>query len=656
MCHPSLIQLGIRRALVLGILVSGSLPAYSGEAEPAVDPDDDFLDLSLDELSNFSVTVASTKAETISATPAIVSRYSPAQLNKLGIRKLKDMLELVPGVVTSTILQGHQAIMIRGLAEAFNQKVLFLIDDIPYWMPSNSDIPLLGIPMEAINHVEVIRGPGAVYYGTNASAGVIKIVTRKGGDSNSLTATAGSNSRVRGGGYFSHQFGEDSTLSVAFEAQKDDGFVDYFENMAKRPPASGYAESSENYRSVLARFNYKNFNATAQAFTSETQGIAPPSSAANTSVTDYQGFLVAADYKWELENTNLKFFSDYSQFDPEHRIDSFFGPGLDANVGFYDPDENNYRWRTGGTIDYRFSPSLALFAGAEHERRAQGDFTAVIRNPPGPVARISAENELTENALYGQLDYTSGDWRYLLGVRWVDNEQTGSNVMPRLSTIYKLDERQSIKFLYSAGFNSPNFLQSSARSEGIVTANAAAETVESFDLAFTHTSGNTLFVANAYYLTLSDPIRRIFANGIINFGNGEEFDRYGFELDFQHKIDDINILANMSYNHQGDKLIDNDSMALYAPRYVANLGVDYSFGKHTVGGALRYISERAAADRIVNLNLNYQYAADGYELFATLGNVLDDGMEEPDLGNLNPEGVAPGDVGRNIAVGVRINF
>ena len=653
MHHQFRLNTGLRRLLLLGILSPCALPALSDETGSA---DDDFLDLSLDELSNFSVTVASTRAESISTTPAIVSRYSPAQLKELGIHSLKDMLSFVPGVVTTTALQGHQAIMIRGLAEAFNQKVLFLIDDVPYWMPTNSDIPMLGIPMEAIDHIEVIRGPGAVYYGTNASAGVVKVVTRKADGNNSLAIKIGSNNLYNGGGFFNQQLGDQSSLSVAFEAQKDGGYYGLFENMVRGTPPSGLAERSENYKSLLAHFVYQDFNASAQAFTSETEGLAPPGSIANKSTADYRGFLVAGDYTWHAGDSDIKVFSDYSDYDPEFRIDNFFGESVHANVGFHDPDKDNYRWRSGVNIDYRLGPSLSLFAGAEHEKRAQGDFSATARTAPGPTVTINPEGDTTENSLYGQADYTHGNWRYLLGLRWVDNEYTGSNVMPRLSAIYHMDKQQSIKLLYSTGFNSPNFLQSSANASGIVSANATAETIESLDLAYTYAGNNTLFVANAYYLTLADSIQRTFSNGIIAYTNGEDFDRYGAELDYQRQYSDVNVLFNLSYNHQGNKIIHNDPMALFVPRYAANLGVSRSLGKHIIGGVLQFTSERAAADSTLNLNLNYQYEAHGYEVFAALNNVLDDDMKEPDLINLNPAGLAPGSDGRTFLVGLKINF
>ena len=99
---------------------------------------EELLDLSLTELGNITVTVASTHEETIQKTPAIVSRYEMDDMAKMGLRTLKDVLSFVPGVVLNDIKSGPTSIMIRGVYEAYNQKVLFLVDDVPYWMPSHA--------------------------------------------------------------------------------------------------------------------------------------------------------------------------------------------------------------------------------------------------------------------------------------------------------------------------------------------------------------------------------------------------------------------------------------------------------------------------------------------------------------------------------------
>jgi len=187
----------------------------------ANDDEIDFFKLSLEELGQ--VTVASHRPERIAETPAIVSVYNAGEMAEMGMRTLRDMLSFIPGITMQDHLFGQPIVSIRGIYEGFNQKVLFLLDDTPYFMPSHSDIPLLGIPIEAIDRIEVIRGPGAMYYGTNATAGVIKIVTKKEGD-NTLSARAGENKYLNAGGVYHSGKQDWGELSAAFELQNDEGY------------------------------------------------------------------------------------------------------------------------------------------------------------------------------------------------------------------------------------------------------------------------------------------------------------------------------------------------------------------------------------------------------------------------------------------------
>ena len=107
--------------------------------------EDDYFELSLEELAHLQVAIASPKSERIIDTPAITSAYDIADMQNLGLNSLEDILNFVPGIVVQDSALGTKAIMIRGIVEAFNQKVLFMLNGIPYWQASHGGIPLLGM-------------------------------------------------------------------------------------------------------------------------------------------------------------------------------------------------------------------------------------------------------------------------------------------------------------------------------------------------------------------------------------------------------------------------------------------------------------------------------------------------------------------------------
>jgi len=99
--------------------------------------------LSIVQLFNISISIVLKKEETIASSPGIVSTYRIQDLKKLGLTTLKDIISFIPGSMVMDTHLGNTSIAIRGISENFNQKILFLIEGVPYWMPSHGDIPLV---------------------------------------------------------------------------------------------------------------------------------------------------------------------------------------------------------------------------------------------------------------------------------------------------------------------------------------------------------------------------------------------------------------------------------------------------------------------------------------------------------------------------------
>jgi len=84
------------------------------------------------ELLNVKVGVASLEDELIIETPAVVSYLDPQVLRRMGLTKLEDWISFSPGFVFQAGSAGQPTQMIRGIQDPFNQKVLFLLDGVPY--------------------------------------------------------------------------------------------------------------------------------------------------------------------------------------------------------------------------------------------------------------------------------------------------------------------------------------------------------------------------------------------------------------------------------------------------------------------------------------------------------------------------------------------
>jgi vitamin B12 transporter len=93
-----------------------------------------------------------------------------------GFITVKEALRTVPGVSVSGTGDNLTQVRIRG-AEA--NHTLILIDGVQV-SAGDSEYVLSGLETANIERIEVLRGPQSVFYGSNASAGVINIITKKG--------------------------------------------------------------------------------------------------------------------------------------------------------------------------------------------------------------------------------------------------------------------------------------------------------------------------------------------------------------------------------------------------------------------------------------------------------------------------------------------
>jgi len=609
---------------------------------------------------------ATMKPERIIETPAIVSRYESKHLSAFGLKSLKDMLAFIPGVlIQDGIAGGGSSVMIRGIVEQYGQRVLFLIDSVPYWAPAHSNIPLLGIPIEAIKHIEVIRGPHTVYFGSNASGGVINVVT-KNNTSNTVTVKLGPNGLINGSSYWQYKFNHNKWLTIAAEVQSDDGysakligvtsFIDMQGNIANEK-----VTKKEQMQSVLLKYNHNKLNVLAQAFQSQTNHHNVVSSLAVADEVKKFGYLLHANHSWKVSASKITFYSDYNNFYFETQFNNLFQQQDQLAMRFENSGSENYRWRSGINIRFNFTSSFNTFAGVEYEKRATGDFFTYDRITKSRVNKVFSAEQTLEKSFFSQLDYRLNAWRFILGARFTKNEQSSGRTTPQLAITYMLGDNQSFKLLYSQGFSSPNFSQTSlVIPEEINDANKLkAEFIEGFELAYSYQKNNNLFVANAYLIQDKDFLLLYPQQKITRYRNFTSGDRYGWELDFQRDTLNYLFFANYNYGHvhTGEHNITKDEIEWFLPKMAVNIGGLYRVNAHhAIGASLRIIAKRNQAPQLNQLNINYQFIQQTYELNFTIRNALDELLLTPDVVNFIDDQLVTSGDGINFLLEAKLSY
>ena len=174
----------------LGLLIFAMLlavPAWPQQKPP------DLTDRSIEDLMNIEVTSVSKKGEKLARTAAAIFVITAEDIRRSGATNIPDLLRMVPGLDVAQINGSSWAISSRGFNEQVANKLLVLIDGRTVYSPLFGGVfwDVQEVPLEVIERIEVIRGPGAAVWGANAVNGVINIISKKAADTQGLLVTGG---------------------------------------------------------------------------------------------------------------------------------------------------------------------------------------------------------------------------------------------------------------------------------------------------------------------------------------------------------------------------------------------------------------------------------------------------------------------------------
>lgn len=158
---------------------------------------DGYYELSLEELMNIPINSASKKDETLFDAPLSSYTITKSDIEKSGATSIMEALRLAPGVIVREQANGMYDIHIRGMENLTrtngtflksNSYTLVMIDNRPvfnhglggtYWES-------LSIDLNDVERIEIVRGPSSPLFGPNAVTGVINIITKRLGESETL--------------------------------------------------------------------------------------------------------------------------------------------------------------------------------------------------------------------------------------------------------------------------------------------------------------------------------------------------------------------------------------------------------------------------------------------------------------------------------------
>ena len=136
--------------------------------------------------------------------PSSVTVIDRAMIAASGARRLEEVLRLVPGFQVGYKYNNQPTVAYHGLSDEFARRVLVLVNGQRIFQYSGGGVDWnnLPVPLQDIERIEVVRGPSAAAYGSNALTAVINIQTGSAAEYAGLSAQAGGGTNRTADGFF----------------------------------------------------------------------------------------------------------------------------------------------------------------------------------------------------------------------------------------------------------------------------------------------------------------------------------------------------------------------------------------------------------------------------------------------------------------------
>ena len=480
--------------------------------------------LSIEQLMNLQVTSVSKRPERLSQTASAIQVITQDDIRRSGAASLAEALRLAANLQVAQIDSRQWAISARGFNSTTANKLLVLIDGRTVYTPLFSGVfwDVQEVPLADIDRIEVISGPGATLWGSNAVNGVINVITRGVKDTQGLLLTGGGGNEQRGFGTVRYGAALGSTVRARLYGRG-------FGRAASALPSG--AESADDWHLWQGGFRMDWDAATANQVT--LQGdlydgrIGQPTPAADMAVSG--GNVMA---KWSHTISEKSSLAAQLYYDRTHRnIPGTFGEDLDT----YDVDLQ-HATRLGARHDLVWGLGYRLI----NDRVVN---TAALAFLPAHVARqwftgfIQDEIALVPNRLH-----------LALGSKIEHNDYVGLEIQPSGRVNWKLSPSGTLWAAVSRALRSPSRIDRELFVPGQPPYFLAggpgfhSEEELAYELGFRRQQGALALSVATFYsryhgLRSLEQTNPPAATPLV-IGNGQDGESYGAELATDYRVTD----------------------------------------------------------------------------------------------------------------------
>lgn len=484
------------------------------------------------------------------ATGKVVTVIPQEVLSRSIGRTLPELLNQQAGITiigSQNNLGTNQDVYLRG---AGTGKTLILIDGVPAYDPStiSTAFDINHFPIDNIERIEIVRGALSTLYGSDAIAGVINIITKKGGNK-----PASLYSTLVGGsfGTFKGVAGINGTVkqtryNLQYSRLQSKGFSSAFDSTGTKDfDKDGFEQNnlSANLTTALTSqlqfrlngaLNYYDTDLDAAAFKDERDFSFASRNVQAGAGLDYHFNRGTLHFNYNLINTKRNYLDDsthvggFAKFTRQEYI------GRSQVAELY--------------TNFRLHKMLDLLVGADHRwQNTDQHYFSVSSFGPYETKRGADTTSMKQSSVFATAFLKEmGGFHVEIGGRYNHHSEYGNNFTYSFNPSYLINNNVKLFVNVASAFKAPSLYQLFVVGAANNTT-LQPETSRTVDGGVEYTNVTRGFMARAVYFT------RNIRNGIdYNYANFRYFNNnfqndHGLELETTLKLDKFSIAANYTY-------------------------------------------------------------------------------------------------------------
>ncbi len=523
-------------------------------------------------------------------TGKVVTMITQNQLQKSYGESLGEILNQQAGLTINGAdnnLGTNQTVYLQG---ATSGNTLILIDGVPLYDPSGvtEEFDLNNFALDNIERIEILKGAQSTLYGSDASAGVINIVTKKSGKKPfnlHLDLSAGSYAAYQGAISVSGNNGKGQTYLVSYNKIKCKGFSSAYDSTGK----ADFDNDGFNQDVLRANYGFQPFKKTSVSFyVKYNNNLADIDAGAFIDDKDYtthnDNTIAGTSMEYKLTNGIIRLQYNYNRYNRNLLDDSLY-----TNIF-----EKYAKGKYCGTSNYaelytnlKLNKSVEFLAGLDFIGNSTSQSYMIIPDYGYPSLPISADSAKTKqvSAYSSVMVKTKSGFHAELGGRWNHHSIYGNNFTYSFNPFFLINHLYKIYANISSGYNAPSLYQLYSQ---YGNRNLKPENTISYETGLQYCSDNVKARVTGFIREQSNVI--LFYTDPLTYDsyyiNGDKQHDYGIEteasINFSSKF---SVAFNYTYvdgqvTTQNSPGKDTSFFNLYRiPKNVLNLSLTYKLTK-----------------------------------------------------------------------------